>query len=71
MTDRTSSAATALPLTPEEVERLATYNAEVYRGLVHAEEYADEMAALQRRFIRAQRDEAKAKGWIIVEVDRG
>lgn len=33
-----------------EVERLAVYNAEVSRGLVHVDEYREEMAELQRRF---------------------
>lgn len=33
-----------------EVDKLATYNAEVYRGLVHTDEKRAEMAELQRRF---------------------
>lgn len=37
-------------LTSEELTALATYNAECYRGLVHTEEYAEHMAALQARF---------------------
>ncbi len=37
-------------LTAEQVSRLAVYNAEVHRGLVHTPEYAAEMAELQRRF---------------------
>ena len=37
-------------LTAEQVSKLATYNAEVHRGLVHTAEYAAEMVELQRRF---------------------
>lgn len=37
-------------LTREEVSLLATYNSEVARGLMHTEQWASEMAALQSRF---------------------
>lgn len=37
-------------LTGEQVSRLAVYNSEVHRGLVHTAAYAAEMAELQRRF---------------------
>jgi hypothetical protein len=39
-----------------DVRLLATYNAERARGLVHQERWADQMALLQARFDREQRD---------------
>jgi hypothetical protein len=35
---------------PDRFERLAVYNAEVGRGIVHTEEYDKQMAALQRQW---------------------
>lgn len=40
------------PLSRIEVERLAMYNAEKHRGIVHTPEYAERMTALQERFDR-------------------
>ena len=37
-------------LTAEEIDQLARFNGESARGLVHTEEYATRMAALQARF---------------------
>lgn len=37
-------------MTLSEVNRLAVYNSEVTRGIVHTEETRREMAELQRRF---------------------
>ena len=39
-----------LTLSEQEISRLATFNAEVSRGIVHTDEYAAEMAKLQRKF---------------------
>ncbi len=41
-------------LTAESVNRLARFNAEESRGLVHTEEYCKQMAKLQARFDRSQ-----------------
>lgn len=54
-------------LSHEEIDRLATYNAEVYRGLVHTEEYAERMRVLQERFSCSWRERAEREGWVIVE----
>lgn len=40
----------AAPRTDARFEPLATYNAERMRGIVHAAEYAAQMAGLQREF---------------------
>ncbi len=49
---QTTPAATMpwLPLSEQEINRLATYNTEVYRDLVHTAEYAEDMRVLQARF---------------------
>lgn len=52
----------ALP--SEDVTRLATFNSERSRGLMHTPEYAERMAELQRRFNEAREAEARARGWI-------
>lgn len=38
------------PISTEEVQRLARYNAERNRGIVHDPQYVREMVGLQRRF---------------------
>ncbi len=55
----TDSAATVpwLPFSEQEINRLATYNAEVYRGLVHTSEYVEDMRMLQARFDEWRRSE--------------
>ena len=45
-------------LSGRELTRLATFNAEVHRGLVHTPEVVAEMRTLQTRF-----DEAQALAW--------
>jgi len=41
------------PLTREEIEELARFNAEVHRGIVHTDQWNAFMADLQKRFDRA------------------
>jgi hypothetical protein len=43
-------------LTQYEMERLATYNTEMDRGLMHTPEYKEEMRKLQEIFDRAARE---------------
>ena len=43
------------PLRPWEYERLARYNGEASRGIVHTDEWKAEMADLQRRFDDSKR----------------
>ncbi len=38
------------PVMPAKFDRLSTYNAETFRGLVHTPEYDAKMAELQREF---------------------
>jgi hypothetical protein len=40
-------------LTDAEFTRLAVYNGEVARGILHTEEWADKMALLQERYNQA------------------
>ncbi len=41
-------------LTTESIDRLARFNAESSRGIVHTDEYCERMAKLQERFDRHQ-----------------
>lgn len=51
------------------ISRLATYNAEVYRGIVHTDEWHEMMGKEQAWFDRRNRDELIAQGG--KEVGRG
>lgn len=39
-----------VPLSPYELAALATFNAEVARGILHSEDWRRQMAALQARY---------------------
>jgi len=47
-------------------DRLANYNSERYRGLVHTPEFQAEMKEEQALFDAEMEAEAKEKGWIMV-----
>lgn len=51
-------------MNPYEITKLATYNGERSRGIQHTPEYAERMAALQRRF-----DEHMAR--LDADIERG
>ena len=62
-------------LTPAETTKLATYNSEVARGLIHTEKWRGYMTALQTRFNRSNEvwnikhggepmPESRGDGWI-------
>lgn len=53
-----------------DINRLATYNSEVARGLVHTEVYKKKMEKLQAEFNEWQRIEAEKRGWIVVPSTR-
>jgi hypothetical protein len=53
-------------LTGDELSRLATFNGERARGLVHTEEYRERMAKLQSRF-----DETTQAGGVKVHLKDG
>ena len=46
---------------PEKFQRLADYNAEVCRGIVHTFEWKTRMAELQEEFYDWQRERAEAE----------
>jgi hypothetical protein len=46
--------------TPRRFARLADYNAETYRGVLHSESYREEFAEQQREYVRYR---AGAKHW--------
>ncbi len=50
---------------------LATYNAEVYRGIVHRPEYAAMMAAKQDVYNAMMRARAEANGDIVIDSTTG
>jgi hypothetical protein len=47
---------------PSRFNKLAVYNAEVARGLVHTPEWQEQMAELQREFYAWQVEAARARG---------
>ncbi len=49
-----------------DVERLATFNGERARGLLHRPDYVEEMAALKAQFDAETRTEALRQGHIVV-----
>jgi hypothetical protein len=49
-------------MTPQELLLLATYNAEVARGIVHTDEWNAEMAELQRMFNDSNRQKPTRAG---------
>jgi hypothetical protein len=49
-------------LTPNELLALATYNAEVGRGIVHTDEYDDRMRELQEQFDDSNRPQSAREG---------
>lgn len=53
--------AVAVPLTRREVDMLATYNAEVWRGIVHTDLWKGSMRVLQDRHHRAMTAEYEAQ----------
>jgi hypothetical protein len=47
----------------EEINQLATYNAEISRGLLHSQEWIAKMQELQRRFDREYAAQVSERWW--------
>ena len=60
-------------MTMADVSALATYNAEVARGIVHTEDYSRRMAALQAEYNEGMRLNRNPNVWppFFVEHDHG
>lgn len=55
-----------LDMPEQDINRLAAFNSEVARGLVHTEEYKAQMRDLQFKYDNAVRCWAQTKGAVIV-----
>lgn len=46
--------------------RLATFNSEISRGLIHTKEYKDEMRILQKEYNKKIKEHCLINGWKII-----